>query len=502
MQELTAAHIEIIISEVSCAGITFSHLREELIDHYCCDIESLMQQGISFENAFEKVKKIISTKGLKKIQENTLLLIDKRYRLMKNIMKIFGMISMVLITVGALFKIQHWPGAGIMLVLGFLLLGGVFMPSALSLLKKESKIKGSVFIYIAGIIGSSILLLGILFKIQHYPGAGILLLFGFIFINAVLIPTILISRMMDKEAAHLRPAYIVGAVSLICCLFGLLFKIQHYPGSGPLMILGAVCLTSVFLPLYAKKAYGKAENIKAGFIFLCIGIIFFNMFNLLLSLTVSKDVLGYYVKPGEEINLTKNILEKKNNQLYSEMLADSSMYDSLIFPEIKKIKNSSDEVCKFIEDIKVSIISMTDAVNQDEALKRAQNPGDIVGKDNYDVPTYIMTGNTDDGKGGKATRLRLKLNLLKKEFILSCVGDNDAITLINKALNGDSLIYDKYDGLSYTWEMIHFYHLITISVMNKLSCFQRDVRIAELQTLEHLEGCKVQVAEKKEIKSK
>ena len=37
MPELSIANIEIIESEVARAGITFSHLREELVDHICCE---------------------------------------------------------------------------------------------------------------------------------------------------------------------------------------------------------------------------------------------------------------------------------------------------------------------------------------------------------------------------------------------------------------------------------------------------------------------------------
>jgi len=38
-----------------------------------------------------------------------------------------GTLSAMLIIIGALFKIQHWPGAGIMLAVG-LLLGAIFVP--------------------------------------------------------------------------------------------------------------------------------------------------------------------------------------------------------------------------------------------------------------------------------------------------------------------------------------------------------------------------------------
>ena len=45
-----------------------------------------------------------------------------KYKSMKKFMKVFGVLSPSLMAVAALFKIQHWAGAGVMLVLGFFFL--------------------------------------------------------------------------------------------------------------------------------------------------------------------------------------------------------------------------------------------------------------------------------------------------------------------------------------------------------------------------------------------
>jgi hypothetical protein len=487
MQELTSANIEVIIQEVSRAGITFSHLREELVDHICCEIENAMQQGINFEKAFEKIRGTLGNKGLKKIQEDTITLIDKKYRRMKNTMKIFGLLSLVMITVGALFKIQHWPGAGVLLVFGFILLGFLFFPSALWIMKKESKLKGSLFIYIMSIIGGIIFIFGILFKIQHYPFAGILLIIGFSSIGLILIPAILISKLRDENARNLRGAYIIGAAALILYLFGDLFKIMHYPGAGPMLILGAIGVTTVFFPIYAWKVYRKAETIKAGFLFLCVGIVFFNMFNLLLAMNVSKDALGYFVISGTEVINTTNVLENKNNLLAEKITNDTSVSDTILKSDIKKVKAISDELCTYMEGIKAELIAKVDGISVEEAAIPAKKPYLIIAKDNYDVPTYLLCGTSQYGNNGKASIIKMKMETLKNSLVNYCTENENSESIILKSLETDS-VFDKDEGKYIPWEMHHFYHLITISVINKLSCFQRNVRIAELETLECLES--------------
>ena len=49
---------------------------------------------------------------------------------MKNKIYIIGLLSSMFIITGAMFKIMHWPGAGISLILGIALLCSVFLPAA------------------------------------------------------------------------------------------------------------------------------------------------------------------------------------------------------------------------------------------------------------------------------------------------------------------------------------------------------------------------------------
>ena len=85
---LSVEQIERIEGQVITAGISFSHLAEDLTDHICCDVEDLMKHGESFEQAFENVKDKIGIEGLKNIESQTLLFINQNYLIMKKALNV------------------------------------------------------------------------------------------------------------------------------------------------------------------------------------------------------------------------------------------------------------------------------------------------------------------------------------------------------------------------------------------------------------------------------
>ena len=175
MPELSLHHIDQISRDINREEITFSHLLEDLIDHVCCDVENEMQNGLSFSEAYRNVKQKMGSRRLKEIQEETLYAVDTKYRYMKNTMKISGVAGTIMFGFAALFKIQHWPAAGILMTLGALILAFVFLPSALGVLWKETHNRKRLFLFISAFFAGMLFILGTLFKIQHWPMAGSIL---------------------------------------------------------------------------------------------------------------------------------------------------------------------------------------------------------------------------------------------------------------------------------------------------------------------------------------
>ena len=89
---------------------------------------------------------------------------------MNNLNEKIGITSSIIIIVGCLLKAFHLQGAAVVLTSGFLIFSLIFMPFIIFSQLKEKKIIHSI----AGFF-LSILIIGVLFKIMHWPYANFLI---------------------------------------------------------------------------------------------------------------------------------------------------------------------------------------------------------------------------------------------------------------------------------------------------------------------------------------
>jgi hypothetical protein len=120
---------------------------------------------------------------------------------MKNKVYIFGIVLLILFTIGAVLKINHWPGAAIAITVSLVLFSLVLCPVALlSAYRAEQK---HAFIYVIGGITIAINFIGALFKIMHWPGAGIMLTIAIIIPFILFLPAYLIYQ-GKKETRNIK----------------------------------------------------------------------------------------------------------------------------------------------------------------------------------------------------------------------------------------------------------------------------------------------------------
>lgn len=109
---------------------------------------------------------------------------------MKNKIYIFGIVLLILFTVGAIFKMNHLAGAGIAISVSLILFSLVFCPMALvSAYRAE---RTHAFIYVVGGITIAINFVAALFKLMHWSGAGIMLTIGIIIPFILFLPAYLV----------------------------------------------------------------------------------------------------------------------------------------------------------------------------------------------------------------------------------------------------------------------------------------------------------------------
>ncbi len=326
MPELTIYDIERITCDVISQEIIFPNLADELIDHICCDVEYEMEKGLNFNEAYNRVKQKIGKRRLKEIQEETLYATDSKYRIMKTTMKFSAVAGTVLFGVAAMFKIQHWPGAGIMLTLGALILALLFMPSALGVLRKENRSRKRQVLFISAFLSAGLFITGILFKIQHWNGGGPILILAGIVVVFLLIPSLLSATLQNTENTALRPVYIAGAVGLAAFFTGFLFKIMHWQGSGILLLGGLAVISLAVLPWYTWLNWKDEKHVRPEFIFLTAGLLSVIMPSALLNINLQRSFdEGYFTNLEEQQALFNSMFQIKGELLSS--YKDSSAHE-------------------------------------------------------------------------------------------------------------------------------------------------------------------------------
>jgi hypothetical protein len=201
MNYLSDENIDFIANEISNSKIISTELKEDLTDHFCCLIEDEMKRGSDFNEAYDKAYRYISPDGFDEIQQETVfLLTKKKIKAMKKTIYLSSFITVFGFSAGTLFKIMHWPFAGIIILLSSMVLILALLPSLfIHQYKKEvSKVFTNKLSYVLGYSGLAMLLASMLFKIFHWPMSNILLIVSVLILNFGFFP-LLFLKMYKKS---------------------------------------------------------------------------------------------------------------------------------------------------------------------------------------------------------------------------------------------------------------------------------------------------------------
>lgn len=475
MYLLNKIQVEIIIADVQQASITLSHLADDLVDHICCEVESLINEGKDFERAYEIVKKETGIEVLQKIQDNTNFLINKNYRFMKTTMKVTGNISLAILGIATVFKIMHWPGASIGFVLGFFLLSAIFFPIAVFTNYKYVSNKKNLFLHLAILIGGIGFMAGVLFKVQNWPGAGILLLIGYLALLLIFLPSLLFVKIKQTQSSKDKRIYILGIIAIIIYGLSNMFKMFHWPGASILMLTGALLLIGVFIPIFTWRRIQLEGKITGQFIFTIICSMFLILLTSLIALNMSKNVLNGFVNQANSTTLINNYLNKNNALLFSKI---DSKNDSLeLNSKAIIIKKLADDLDEYISNLQCELIMKSDGLNEMNSKELVGNVSGIIRKDNIEIVYLLLMGENNNGKA-----IELKDKISKYKTILlndSLISNSEISSLLNLSDN-------KQDGQIITWEEQNFQGCYVIRAICILKFLQLKVNTVESVALNNL----------------
>lgn len=204
----------------------------------------------------------------------------------------------------------------------------------------------------------------------------------------------------------------------------------------------------------------------------------------LLALNVSKDILNAFVLVNDGMEQTVENFEQKNQDLYDAFAlknADNAAKFGASYTKALEAKKLSDELASYIEELKVQLIMETEGIPREVA--DTINLAWVNGKDNYDIPTLLMIGESEDGSGGKSAELRKKVEQFKTD-LLAMLDEQDR-EMLNVGLELEGGVEN---GTHYNWEMKNFYHTQLAPTIVILSKLQNDIRNAEYDVVSKLFG--------------
>ncbi len=187
MKTLSESQTDLIINWVTSHHLTIRSLENEFIDHICCDVEELMNEGKSFASSFESIRTELGDDLLQGLEKQTILKLTYNQRFMKFITRLTGIVVLLSFFAAIVSRIMGIDSWKTLMAGGMFVLGLGFAPLFFINHYQQQEGQGQKILHIFGFLAALLVPLSAFMGLFNSPhaltimGIGILfLLFGFI----------------------------------------------------------------------------------------------------------------------------------------------------------------------------------------------------------------------------------------------------------------------------------------------------------------------------------
>lgn len=316
-------------------------------------------------------------------------------------------------------------------------------------------------VYITGISCAILMLFGCIFKVMHWPGASPMIVVSVFLFCFWFLPAGLMNNYNLLPLKKMKTLHVVSFIVFLVCMMSVLFKVMHWPGAGMLLLPGVLLPFIVFFPVYL---YHTREEEKAGnknFFGLIIGLIFLAVFGVLLALSNSRQVLH------------QGVVSVSHNESETALLTTET--------KDTEVNKAATELFDYTNELKCLVLTAADE-NMCDGNKTNTNykPTEISGLDNREAVKRVFF--SEEGES-KAKILKEKVNVFR-ETVLSTKNISPELIELTKTLfdTGENDVNGVYpQGLA--WEHREFNNYSLIFTLDFLSKLQNNVRLVEGEAL-------------------
>jgi hypothetical protein len=148
-------------------------------------------------------------------------------------------------------------------------------------------------VYIAGISSILLMLFGCIAKIMHWPGASPTIIIAVFLFCFWFLPTGLINSYNSLPLKKMKTLHIVSFFVFFISMMGILFKIMHWPGANLFVLPSLLLPFVIFLPVYLYHTRDEEKTGNKNFFGLTLGLTFLAVFSVFLVMGTSRTLLHW-----------------------------------------------------------------------------------------------------------------------------------------------------------------------------------------------------------------
>ncbi|MFN8241809.1 MAG: hypothetical protein U0X39_13795 [Bacteroidales bacterium] len=168
-------------------------------------------------------------------------------------------------------------------------------------------------LYILGLLTAILMVGGAISKMNHWPGAGILITLGIVIFVFLFLPLALANnyRMQEKRQGLLL--YFITWLTCAVVFSAMLFKLMHWPFSGIMMFIAIPFPFVVFMPVFVGHIAGKSWISINEVVFVFFLLVIQSVFAAFLAINVSKTRINDTYALAGNYRVTSMVLDQKTN---------------------------------------------------------------------------------------------------------------------------------------------------------------------------------------------
>jgi hypothetical protein len=175
-------------------------------------------------------------------------------------------------------------------------------------------------LYILGFITALVTIAGVVYKLNHWPGAGVLITIGTTLLLFFFLPAAIINNYRSMSEGSNPWLHITGWLTCFFMFASMLFKVQHWPFSGVLLFIALPFPFVVFLPVYLWST-SKDKNFNIYNVIAVLSLLaYISVFSVLLALNVSKEKINDSFLLAVNYNKTGNAADQNSSNSTSNQV--------------------------------------------------------------------------------------------------------------------------------------------------------------------------------------